>query len=382
MQELPYENQLGRKQQALEALLSGFWDGGIDIIPSPAIWHYRNKVDPAFDRMHYPEAPPKDFVRDTALGFRRKNRWNITLDIQTCRIGPEGLDELMRAVRVWYRKNQLRPFNARSGQGYLRFLVVRDGKRTGQKMVVLITAPGQTPGDGFVEAVQSSFNPTSIIWGTNAAKAEVAIADSFTVLSGEPSIDEELHIPDVLGEVKLKFSLSPFSFFQTNSLGAELLYGIIRKWVRDANAGFLYDLYGGSGAIGLACADIVEEIVTVESVASASSDGQVNAKTNMVQNMRFVRQEVEHYLRQPNGESLIPDAVAVLDPPRAGLHPKALAAFLDWRPREAIYVSCNPEAFARELPAFLHQYQIKDVAAVDMFPHTRHVELLARLARK
>src|SRR5690606_5865039 len=119
-QDMPYALQLDQKQQRLQALIADHWQGVLPVHPSPAIWHYRNKVDPAFDRMHYPEPPPKDFPRGTALGFKKKGKWYATLDLEDCLIAPEGLAALMQAVRQWVARHDFKPFHTRSKQGYLR----------------------------------------------------------------------------------------------------------------------------------------------------------------------------------------------------------------------------------------------------------------------
>ena len=165
-QDVPYAEQLVAKEEALCQLLESFWDGPIPVTPSPALWHYRNKVDPTFGGKHYPEAPPKGFQRELVLGFKKRGRWYWNLDIEECRIGPEGFSDLMASVRQWARARKLTAFSSRNQQGYLRVLLVRDGKRTGDRMVVLITNEGELERDGFIEAVKSSYPATSRISGS------------------------------------------------------------------------------------------------------------------------------------------------------------------------------------------------------------------------
>ncbi len=383
-QDVPYEEQLARKETMLRKLLAPAWNSAIPVDPSPEIWHYRNKVDPNFGQKRYPEPPPKEFVRETVLGFKRKNQWFWTLDITDCRIGPKGLEALLGSVRDWAKAHNLPAFSSKTKEGFLRMLLVREGKHTGERMVVLITTEGELQRDSFVEAVQAVFPSVSIQWAVYRGAAEIAAADRIEVLHGKPTIEERLRVGDPPLTRELRFRLSPFSFFQTNTLATEHLYSAIRRWVRESRPQVLYDLYGGSGGIALSCHDCVDRVVSVELVESASVDGVFNRETNNVDNVVFLTETVEDYLREEQNHygHLQSNSVVVLDPPRSGLHPKVLKRLLLLKPREIIYVSCKPEVFAGELNALRSQYELRDVYAFDLFPHTEHVELLARLAAK
>jgi len=382
-QDIPYTEQLQLKERNLAALFAPFWPERIVVAPSPVLWNYRNKVDLTFGRKFYPEPPPKGFPRETVLGFKSKGKWFWTIDIQECRIGPTGLAPLMDAVRQWARARGYPAFSSRSKDGLLRILLVREGKRTGQRMVVLITCEGDVDRNGFVDAVLSSCPATSIQHGVLTASAEIAAADRVDVLRGNQTIEEELHVPTEEGTRRLRFRLSPFSFFQTNTLAAEQLYGHIRRKVRSLAPSYLYDLYGGSGGIALACADLVEGAESVESVPAATADGRRNAEMNSADTVAFVTAQVRDYLGQKRaGKGLRDGSVVVVDPPRPGLHPKALHRLIELAPSHVLYVSCKPTELARELPAFLDGYELVNLDAYDLFPHTRHIECLAHLARR
>ncbi|MDQ1257807.1 MAG: rRNA (uracil1939-C5)-methyltransferase, partial [Candidatus Hydrogenedentes bacterium] len=194
-----------------------------------------------------------------------------------------------------------------------------------------------------------------------------------------PAIIEELHIPDGEGIRKLYFRVSPFSFLQTNSLGAERLYGLVREWARETAPAVLYDLYGGAGGMAFACSDLVEQVWSVEIVEDATRDGITNAAANGIGNVTFVNAKVKNYLRELIlGSGMPPDSAAIVDPPRAGLHPKALRRLVELAPRDVLYISCNPKMLAQEMPQLLEVYRLESLRAVDLFPHTRHVEVLAR----
>ncbi|HOD52011.1 MAG TPA: 23S rRNA (uracil(1939)-C(5))-methyltransferase RlmD [Candidatus Hydrogenedentes bacterium] len=385
-QDIAYGQQLRDKGTALQELFGFCWPGPVPVEGSPDIWHYRNKVDPNFGGKHYDEPPPKGFQRETALGFKPRGRWYGPLEIDECHIAPNGFPELLGAVRGWLRERGYQAFHSRSETGFLRVLLVRDAKHTGQRMVVLVTADGELDVQGFLECVQSVFPSDSIQHALFRGKAQVAAADELRLLHGVPGITEELHIPDeeASSARKLSFRISPFSFFQTNTLAAERLYGKIRAWVKQTAATTLYDLYGGMGSIALACADLVEQVYSVENVPEASEDGRHNAQLNGIDNVTFHTERVEDYLHEflLKQEALPESAAVVVDPPRAGLHPKALRRLLDLSPPRILYVSCKPTVLAGEIEALLEKYTVVDMKAVDMFPHTRHVELVAQFERR
>ena len=386
-QDVPYQEQLAQKAAFLEDRLGETWGKPIAVERSPLIWRYRNKVDLSFSPKWYEEPPPPGFEREPVLGFKTRGRWYKPLDVLECRIGPPGIESLLASVRNWMHKKNLKAFDSRTRNGFLKILLVRHGRRTGQRMVVLITAEGEPDRDSFVETVQCSWPADSIYHGVFRGLADVAAADETELLAGTPVIEEELKIPDGRKPRVLRFRLSPFSFFQTNTRGAERLYAKVRQWVQKVRPAYLYDLYGGAGSIALACADLVDSVWSVENVESATIDGRYNAKINGVGNVEFSTAKVEVWLKELLKNPAAPgssaqDAAAVVDPPRAGMHPKALWRLVELGPRSLMYVSCNPRQFVRELPALLEAYDIADVSAVDLFPHTDHVELITELVRK
>lgn len=376
-QDLPYEAQLARKEGVLRSLFSRFGEREIEVAPSPTIWHYRNKVDFTFAPMWYPEPPPEGFVRESVLGFKALGRWYRPLDITQCLIGPEGVSSLLDAMRAWMHRHELRAMDTRSMKGFLRALLVREGKRTGQRLVALITGDGDFDKASFVEAVRDAFPADSIYRGIFRGRADVAAADETELLFGQPTIEEALHVPGI--DQELRFRISPFSFFQTNTLATEVLYGRIRQWAGSVGADTLYDLYGGAGGIAFACADLARHIISVESVTSATEDGRYNARVNGIANVEFLTEKVDVYLKQMERIGLAPNSAVVADPPRSGMQAKAVRRLIRLRPARILYVSCKPAVLAEELPAFLEHYDLEHLEAVDLFPHTEHVEVLASL---
>jgi len=395
-QDVAYAQQIDLKRNAVEEMFRDFWNAQIPITPSPVLWHYRNKVDPSFALKWYEEAPPADFVRETVLGFKCKGKWFKPLDMVECRIAPAGLEALLEGTREWHTTHGLCACEPRRSRGYLRNLLVRDGKRTGERMVVLITMPGIFEhAASFVEMARHCFNASSIYHGEFDGKADVATANKLTLLYGKEAIRETLHVSasqtttnelpdqsDLPNLGSITFRISPLSFFQTNPIAAERLYGHIRAWVMQCRPDVLFDLYGGSGGIALSCADQVKEVISVENVFAASEDGRHNCRENNISNVFFITDSVRNYLRTKlDGGGFPVNSAVVVDPPRSGMHPKAIRRLIELAPKNLLYVSCNPKRLREELPEFLQAYHLVSLKAVDMFPHTPHVEVIAALEK-
>lgn len=240
-------------------------------------------------------------------------------------------------------------------------------------MVLLVTTNGAIPKSSFIEAVQAVYPATTILLGSNAKASDTAISDTMEVLMGAGYITETLYFPD--GAVD--YRISPHSFFQTNTKGAEMLYGLLRSWTRELpSSSIVLDLYCGGGGIALSLAGAARKVVGVELNAVAVADAKSNAERNGFKNCEFYCAAVERLL--PALLDLRPEAV-VVDPPRAGLHANAAATLLDMAPPVIFYVSCNPESLGRDLKILGPRYSIERLAVADLFPHTDHVETIVRL---
>jgi 23S rRNA (uracil-5-)-methyltransferase RumA len=278
-------------------------------------------------------------------------------------------------VREWAAREKVPPYNSHKKEGQLRHLVLREAKNRPERMVVLVTTTGDIPRDSFVKAVTSVYPATTILVGRNAKVSDTAVSDSLEVLTGPGHVTETLSFPD--GSVD--YRISPLSFFQTNTLGAQRLYALLRDWTRELKAKTVLDLYCGGGGIALSLAGAVEKVIGVESNPSAVADANANARLNGLANCDFYNAAVEFLL--PALLDMEP-AAAVVDPPRAGLHAAAVAALLASSPPVLFYVSCNPDALARDLAALSPRYAVERLVGVDLFPHTEHVETVAWLARR
>jgi 23S rRNA (uracil1939-C5)-methyltransferase len=308
--------------------------------------------------------------------MKPKGRWYHILDLQECFLPSPEAAPLLAAVRAWAEVEKVPPYNSHKKEGELRHLVIREAKNTAERMVVLVTSTGNVPKDSFVQAVKSVYPATTIMVGRNAKVSDTAISDSFETLTGTGFVNESLNFPD--GSVH--YRVSPLSFFQTNTKGTEVLYGLLRSWTRELKAKLILDLYCGGGGIALSLAGAVSgKVIGVESNPAAVADAKANAELNHLSNCEFYGSTVEFIL--PSLLDMKPQA-AVGDPPRAGLHASAAKALVDMAPPVLFYVSCNPEALARDLMALGPRYSVDRLVCVDLFPHTDHVETVAWLTRK
>lgn len=371
MQDLPYQAQLAHKKEAVQAALKGL-EGlpELSILPAPAVWHYRNKMEFSFGDVY----PPVEGLW-LKLGMKPKGRWYEILDLQECHLPSPEAAPLLAAVRSWAEREKVPPYNSHKKEGQLRHLVIREAKNRAERMVTLVTTTGDVPRRSFAEAVLSVYPATTILLGGNTKLSDTAISDRLEVLTGPGHVTETLRFPD--GSVD--YRISPHSFFQTNSLGTQVLYGLLRDWAREVRAETMLDLYCGGGGIALSLAGAVGKIVGVESNKSAVADAKANAELNGLENCDFYGGTVEFLL--PSLLDMRPAAV-VVDPPRAGLHAKALATLLEMAPPVVFYVSCNPESLARDLRGLGGRYGVERLVCVDLFPHTGHIETVAWMTRR
>ena len=415
-QNLAYPAQL----RALHARLTETFAGaGLleHVIVEPVVgmedpWHYRNKMDFTFGarRWRSPEemlevksaaesaaesavgqetAEPLD--DSFALGLHVPGMWSKVLDVNTCSIAFEGADRILCTVRRLARAAGLEPWSVTDHTGLLRHLVLRRGMRTDQIMLVLVTSErAEERIDPFLRDVLDAHPElTTIVQDVTDRLSAVALGDEQHVHHGPGVIHEEIG--------GLTFEISPHSFFQTNTVQAERLFEIVREQalggeIEQGPETVLYDLYCGAGTIGLFLRGAVGDVWGFETVPAAVADARKNAERNNASGsavdsttgglgqIHFVEGDVLASLRDETTRPR-PDIV-VLDPPRAGLHPKVHPAVLDLAPQRIVYVSCNPTSAARDVPQFLAQgYRVERVQPVDLFPHTPHVETVITLHR-
>src|SRR5436309_5858848 len=367
-QDLAYDAQLEAKQEQVRDALRRI--GGIaepplePILPAESRFFYRNKLEYSFTAT--PDGP--------ALGFHRAGRWDEVLEVERCWLTDELGNAIRSAVRDWAREEGLEAYSQADGSGYLRHLVVRQGRNTGQALVQLVTAPGERFETGYLVDVLRRFPEVrSIHWSVNDTPAEVTNLPT-RLLWGEEWIEEEL--------CGLRFRVRPNAFLQTNTAMAERLYGLAREAAGLTGDETVWDLYCGIGTIGLSLARDALTVwgieVSEESVACALENSELNGITNAAFFAGNVGEVVEELLERSG-----PPDVVVVDPPRAGLAGKALRRLGRIGAPRLVYVSCNPTTLAGDAKTLREEYGYELLRArpVDMFPHTPHVETVALFER-
>ncbi len=363
-QVLPYARQLAVKQEQVGEALTriGHLDGYVldDIVPAIQQWRYRNKLEYSFGTGD-----------DGALlcGFHAAGSWHEIVAVSDCMLASERSNAAREQVLAWCREQGLEAFDRRTHTGFLRNLVVREGRRTDELQVRLVTGPGELDGISLAAAVECE----GLMWTRTDALAETTQGGFTEIVAGNKSLQEELG--------GLQFSISPHAFFQTNTEMAEVLYGIaaqradLKGWER------VFDLYCGIGTVGLSLATRAGEVWGVEIIEQAVADAISNARRNGVKNAKFFAGDVRLALRELVEQASRPD-VMVVDPPRAGLSQKIVRRVVEASPRRIVYISCNPTTLAPNAAQLVEAgYALRRVSPVDMFPQTPHIECVALLER-
>src|SRR3954468_1533610 len=361
---LPYERQLEEKErQVREALVryGGFEDPPVAAITAAdATWRYRNKLEYSFG-----ESDDGKLV----LGFHKPGRWNEIEDVGEDALASEEIDAVRNAAREWAREEGLSAWDRRSGDGFLRNLVVREGRRSGQLQVRIVTSEGDFRAESFAGALASD----SVLWTQTGGIAETTRDGKTVLLQGEEWIEETL--------CSLRFRISHEAFFQTNTEMADRLYAEAAGAAGPSGSERLYDLFCGIGTIGLSMARDVRELWGVELVEQAIVDARRNAALNGIGNAHFLAGDVRTELRPLVERAGKPDVVLV-DPPRAGLSQKVVRRILETEPKRIVYVSCNPSTLAPNARQIAEAgYSLESVTPVDMFPQTPHIEAVALFTR-
>ena len=401
---LSYDEQLKLKEAQVKRLLDGVLTGRQGawqyegIKGSPAAYEYRNKMEFSFGD-EYKGGP-------LALGMHKRGSFYDLVTVEDCRIVDADYRLILKTVRDYFADRQVSFFHRLSHEGYLRHLLVRKASRTGEILVALVTS-SQNPWredlaeaawteeytrleesarteemliDGFREALlaleregrlQGRFAGILHIW--NDAVADVVRSDRTDILYGKDYFYEEL-----LG---LRFKISVFSFFQTNSYSAEVLYETARSYVGDLGGKdkTVFDLYSGTGTIAQLMAPVAGKVIGVEIVEEAVEAARRSAAENGLSNCEFIAGDVLKVLDEVEEK---PDMI-ILDPPRDGIHPKALPKIIAYGVERIVYISCKPTSLVRDLEVFLgNGYEVERAVAVDQFPWTSGVETVVMLSKR
>jgi 23S rRNA (uracil1939-C5)-methyltransferase len=367
-QDLAYEAQVAAKaawvRDSLERI-AGMADPPLEpIIPAASQFDYRNKMEYSFAQSE--DGP--------TLGLHRAGRWDEVLDLQRCLLTSDTGNAIRNAIRDWAREERLTAYDQRTQEGYLRHLVIREGRNTGQILVQLVTARAERfDRERLIEVLTAFPGVRSIHWAENRGVSEVTNLPT-ELLWGEDAIEEEIN--------GLRFRVRPNAFMQTNTEMAAQLYALAREYAGLTGGETVFDLYCGIGTIGMSMAADALTVwgieISEESVACAIE----NADLNSVGNIAFFAGNVGEVMRDLCDRAGEPDVV-VVDPPRAGLAGKALRRLGEIGAPRIVYVSCNPTTFAGDLARLRDDYGYRLVRArpVDMFPHTPHVECVSLLVR-
>lgn len=393
-QNLPYDKQISYKEDIIRETLTHLTPVDEDvrstlagrvlkIIPSPQVYHYRNKLELSFgfSSMSTEEKEGKRIYFDEGptVGFHQPGKWQTVLPVSECHLYDEQIGQLLSDVRRFMEETRLPVYNPKTHKGLFRTLLLRRGIHTGEMMIGFVVKARK-------KELEPIFQHFMRFAGRSGLKSLLVIENmslndkpeepKVHCLAGKPFITERLF--------DLTFEISPFSFFQTNTLGAEKLYQAIVDGAEIGQKDVVLDAYCGMGTIGQYVARFAQKVVGVESHPTAIEDALKSAGKNRIGNISFYKGRMEQVI----GDQLSPGgkyqfSVAIVDPPRAGMHPKALAGVLAHKPERLVYVSCNTATFARDLGVILKAgYDLRTVQPVDLFPHTAHIETVAVLQRK
>ena len=370
-QTMSYENQLEMKERQVRELLDGAlnsteyqWEG---IHGSPIEFAYRNKMEFSFGDA-YKDGP-------LTLGLHKKGSTYDVLTANDCKLVHEDMTKILTCVHEYFLKRNVSYYKKMQHTGYLRHLLLRRGVTTGEILVHVITTSQE---EHNLESLKEELlalplegKIVGIMHIINDSLSDVVQSDETRILYGQDFFYETL-----LG---LRFKISTFSFFQPNSLAAEVLYSVVRQYIGDTKDKVVFDLYSGTGTIAQLAASVADEVIGVEIVEEAVEAAKENAALNNLGNCKFIAGDVLKVLDDLTDK---PDVI-ILDPPRDGIHPKALPKILSYGVDHIVYISCKATSLARDLPAFLAAgYKVEKACCVDQFCQTVHVETVVLLSHK
>jgi 23S rRNA (uracil1939-C5)-methyltransferase len=381
-QNLDYAAQLRHKNQAvLDAFerIAKVEVGEFEsIVGSPLTTFYRNKLEFGFANKRWlldSELNDPDVVMGHGLGFHRAGAFDKVVDIQKCWLQADPSNDIRNAARRIALEQGLEFYDLRRHQGFLRNLMLRT-TTTGEVMVLVSFAQDQPEViEGFLSALLAQFpDLTSIVYCINPKFNDTVFDLPMVTWHGKGYVEEQL------GD--LRFKIGPKSFFQTNSLQAKQLYDSVVEFAGLSGTENVYDLYTGTGSIALYVARSCRQVVGIEEVPDAIADAEENRRRNGIDNAIFYVGDVKNVLSPEFAERHGRPDLVITDPPRAGMHEKAVQFLLDLAAPRIVYVSCNPATQARDLQLLDAKYRVLRVRPVDMFPHTHHIENVALLELK
>jgi len=374
-QQLKYKKQLYYKQKQIYDILNRIGkaeDLKINtIIGCDKIFNYRNKMEYTFSGV--PWYVGDESYDDIIIGLHVPKRFDKILSINKCHINHDIFNDILRISKEVSVKENMIPYNVRKHTGFLRFLVIKIGVHTNEVMVNLVTA-GYKPDiiKPLVNALRDRIpSIKSIVNTINTKKSNIASGTSKLIYGRE-------YINEKIGNYIFKISAN--SFFQTNPYQVKILYDYIVKTANFKTNDIVYDLYCGTGTIGIYIANFVKIVYGIEIVEDAIKDAKLNAKENNIDNIQFYCGDLKDILDSKELNDIEKPTTIIVDPPRPGLHSNTIKNILALLPNKIIYVSCNPATMARDIEILVNEkYMIQDLQPIDMFPHTPHIECVTTL---
>ncbi len=376
---LAYQKQLAYKRQhVVDALMHiGLIQAPRvhETIPSGQIFGYRNKMEFSCSDRRWVlphEMLQEDIDRSFALGLHVPGTFSKVIDIDACLLQPEKGNQILADIREYIRASSLAPYGLKSHTGFWRFVVLRNSSYYGQWMINLVSSFEESEVvKQLADQLTMQFPEiVSVVNNTTDRKSGVAIGDYEYLVAGEPWFRERIG--------SFEFIISANSFFQTNSIGAKTLYEVARQYAELSGKETILDLYSGTGTIAIFMAQSAANVIGIELAQSAIADAEKNCRLNGITNCRFIQGDMRESL------SLLTEKpqVVLIDPPRAGMHKDVTRQILDIKPDRIVYISCNPASLARDVALMSEEYRVVEVQPVDMFPHTYHIEVVAKLERR
>jgi 23S rRNA (uracil-5-)-methyltransferase RumA len=363
-QNASYQTQIKYKQKYLDELLSFTGIKTSKILVSPKYWHYRNKMEFSF-------FDNDNFVD---LGLHRRKSFSKYVSIPPCFIAGKDFLQAVEIVKKFANENNLKAYDNKTHKGFFRHLVLRKAQNNNQFLINIVTTLAYNTNIFLEPLIKNLSNfSCSIYWTLNGQKSDSVLSDKLTLMYGKPFITEKLNV----GKVDYFFNISPFSFFQTNSKGAEILYNEVLRLLNPSKEDVLLDLYCGTGTIGISIAKNVKKVVGIEQVGQAIDNAKENALLNNISNTEFYAFVAEDWIK----ENKMTFSAIIVDPPRSGLTKNIINFLIKSKARKIVYISCNPSTLARDLQTILEssKYKIKEITPVDMFPQTYHIESVTLL---
>jgi len=385
-QDLDYDVQLKYKSEQVKDIferIGGFTDFIFEpIIPSEKIFFYRNKMEFSFADKRWltkDEINRSDDIKDRnfAVGLHIPRIYDKVLDIEECFLQSEESNKILNFTRDYFKKKNSSIYSTKTHEGYLRHLVIKQSSHTDDLMVNLVTSEENEElfKDYTEQLIKTVPEITTVINNINFKKAQVAIGDIEKVYYGDG------YIYDYIGNNK--FRISANSFFQTNTNQAVHLYNTALEYADLSGDEVIYDLYAGAGTISIFVAGNAKEVYAFESVESAIEDAKVNNKLNKIENVHYLKANLDKSFIQIIGQNISKPDIIIVDPPRSGMNPKTVKDVIQLLPSKIVYVSCNPTTQARDIKLLNEAgFKLVKIRPVDMFPHTHHIENVALLVKK